>query len=260
MVYFDPQVSDLQSQDAQQDASQDRNDLAMPQEVAYSPDANQLMPQAKGSSPQSEIEQYIRQQAIARGMDPDIALKVASHEGLHAFDPSKPDLGGDEGSSFGPFQLHYAGMSKSMPHAGLGDEFTKATGLNASDPSTWKQQVDFSLDHAAQHGWGAWMGAKAAGVGEFDGINGAKSAGVSAYSPSPNALALPPGAASAMGGNAATPSPGNKFPPAPQSASGMLQNSQAKRLMALMFLKSAMNNVQLQRVDYDPWAVIGGKG
>lgn len=254
MVYFDPQVSDLQSQDVQQDASQDRNDLAMPQEVAYSPDSNALMPQTKASSPQGEIEQYIRQGAIARGMDPDIAVRVANHEGLQAFDPSKPDLGGDEGSSFGPFQLHYAGMSKSMPHAGLGDEFTQATGLRANDPSTWKQQVDFSLDHAAKNGWGAWMGAKAAGVGEFDGINGAKATGVSAYTPSSNALAL-----SAMGGNVATPSSSNRFPPAPQMASGVMQNSSAKRLMTLMYLKSALNNVQLQRVDYDPWAVIGGK-
>lgn len=117
------------------------------------------------------IEQYIRQAAFQRGMNPDIAARVAGHEGMNVFDPSKPDHGGDDGSSFGPFQLHYGGINPAMPHAGMGDDFTKATGLDARDPSTWQKQVDFSLDHAKQHGWGAWMGAKAAGVGPWDGIN-----------------------------------------------------------------------------------------
>ncbi|ARM14166.1 MULTISPECIES: hypothetical protein [Rhizobium] len=111
-----------------------------------------------------EVSDYIRQAAISRGIDPNIALRVAGHEGLNVFDPSKPDNGGDEGSSFGPFQLHYAGMSKSMPNSGLGNEFTNATGLHARDPSTWKQQVDFALDWARKHGWGPWMGAKAEGI------------------------------------------------------------------------------------------------
>ncbi|MBB4297231.1 hypothetical protein GGI55_001758 [Rhizobium leguminosarum] len=111
-----------------------------------------------------EVADYIRQASIARGMDPNIVLRGVGHEGLNVFDPSQPDHGGDEGSSFGPFQLHYAGMSKSMPNAGLGDEFTRATGLHASDPSTWKQQVDFALDWARKHGWGPWMGFKAEGI------------------------------------------------------------------------------------------------
>ncbi len=120
-----------------------------------------------------EISDYVRQAAIARGIDPEIALRVAGHEGLNVFDPSKPDGGGDEGSSFGPFQLHYAGMSKSMPNAGLGDEFTKATGLHARDPSTWKQQIDFSLDWARKNGWSPWMGAKAEGITGMMGIGAA---------------------------------------------------------------------------------------
>lgn len=90
---------------------------------------------------------------------------------MNVFDPSQPDHGGDGGSSFGPFQLHYGGINPAMPHAGMGDDFTKATGLDARDPSTWQKQVDFSLDHAKKHGWGNWMGAKAAGVAPWDGIN-----------------------------------------------------------------------------------------
>ena len=116
------------------------------------------------------IEAYIRDAAVRRGIDPETAVRVARAEALNVFDPNRPDLGGDDGSSFGVYQLHYAGLSRKMPNAGLGDEFTKATGLDARDPSTWKQQVDFSLDHAKRHGWGAWMGAKNTGIADWQGI------------------------------------------------------------------------------------------
>jgi hypothetical protein len=117
---------------------------------------------------------YIRDAATRRGIDPEVALRVAGAEALNVFDPNKPDLGGDDHSSFGMFQLHYGGLSRKMPNPGLGDEFTRATGLDARDPSTWRQQVDFSLDWAKRHGWGSWMGAKAAGVSDFAGISGAE--------------------------------------------------------------------------------------
>lgn len=119
-----------------------------------------------------EIAAYIRDAAIKRGINPDVALEVARREALNVFDPTKPDLGGDDRSSFGPFQLHYKGRSAKMPNAGLGDEFTAKTGLKADDPSTWKQQVDFSLDWAKTHGWGDWMGAAAAGITGMAGIDG----------------------------------------------------------------------------------------
>lgn len=120
-----------------------------------------------------EVLEYIRNAAQKRGWDPDVFEKVSRAEALNVFDPSKPDLGGDEGSSFGPFQLHYKGMSKSMPNAGMGDDFTAATGLHASDPSTWPRQVDFVMDHFAKGGsWSPWMGAKAAGITGRMGIPG----------------------------------------------------------------------------------------
>ena len=101
--------------------------------------------------------------AKARGIDPAVALKVWGHEGHAGYI-------GDEKSSFGPFQLHYGGISKSMPQAGMGDDFTKATGLDARDHSTIRQQVDFALNHVRRHGWGAWMGAKAEGIRGFQGV------------------------------------------------------------------------------------------
>jgi hypothetical protein len=106
------------------------------------------------------------------GIDEATFLKVLGHEALNVFSPDRPDQGGDGGSSFGPAQLHYAGMNRSMPRAGLGDEFTRQTKLDARDPSTYAQQLDFAAKWAAQHGWGDWMGAAAEGVTGMMGIGG----------------------------------------------------------------------------------------
>lgn len=104
------------------------------------------------------IEQYIRTAATDRGMDPDYAVGVYHGEGKSAYV-------GDDGSSFGPFQLHYGNIAPGGNSvSGLGDLFTKQTGLHASDPNTIKQQIDFSLDYAKQNGWDAWHGRPDAGA------------------------------------------------------------------------------------------------
>lgn len=124
----------------------------------------------------ADVRAYIEQRAQALGIDPQIAVRVAASEGMNVFDPRQADPGGDGGSSFGPFQLHYGGVNPAMPHGGLGDEFTKATGLDARDPSTWRQQVDFALQWAKSNGWRDWMGAKAVGITGMDGIGSAPAA------------------------------------------------------------------------------------
>jgi hypothetical protein len=106
-----------------------------------------------GTGTASEIEAYIRKAAVARGIDPDIAVKVWGSEGRAGYV-------GDKGSSFGPFQLHYGGIAPGMMQKGLGDEFTRRTGQDARDPATWRSQVDFSLDEARKSGWGQWYGWK----------------------------------------------------------------------------------------------------
>lgn len=127
----------------------------------------------KGMSSKGEVEAYIRQAAIARGIDPDVALRVAKSEGLNAYV-------GDRGSSFGPYQLHYGGLaSGGMAGKGLGDVFTKKTGLDARDPSTTRAQIDFALDWAKQNGWGPWHGWKGL---PFQGIGVATGAGAGASS------------------------------------------------------------------------------
>jgi len=124
-----------------------------------------------------EIAEYIRRAAAQRNIDPSTALAVARSEGLNA-DPneawqSRVVQNGRRERSYGPYQLYIDG--------GLGNQFMKDTGLDPRNASTWRQQVDYSLDHAAKNGWGAWYGARNTGIGNFDGINGAKAAGVSAY-------------------------------------------------------------------------------
>ena len=68
--------------------------------------------QTSGPLPgKNEVVAYIREAAIARGIDPDIAVKVAASEGLNA----NPDEawqshfiqpGGKRERSYGPFQLY----------------------------------------------------------------------------------------------------------------------------------------------------------
>jgi len=121
-------------------------------------------------SGRGEVEEYVRQAAVARGIDPDVAVRVFNAEsGLN------PAAVGDRGTSFGVPQLHYGG--------GLGDAFTAKTGKHASDPSTWKSQVDFALDQAARGGWGpwhAWKGAPFAGIGHGGGSHNSSSVSIGA--------------------------------------------------------------------------------
>jgi len=132
------------------------------------------------------VADYIRKAAQQRGIDPEIALKVAASEGLKSYT-------GDQGSSFGPFQLHYGGVAPGGNRvAGMGDDFTKATGLDARDPGTVNKQIDFSLDQAAKGGWRPWHGAKNTGIGKWQGINRQLAGSV----PTPDTVVAAPQAAS----------------------------------------------------------------
>lgn len=190
----------MQGQKGVQVASNDPN--FMPSFPQPSPDKGQT----------GDVAGYIAQRAQQMGIDPNVALRVAGHEGLKAFSPNAPDRGGDGGSSFGPFQLHYGGVNPSMPHGGMGDDFTAATGLDARDPATWKQQIDFSLQHAKQNGWGAWMGAKAEGITGFDGIGAPGRGGDNGGSSFLHSSVAGPGAPSNLGGGASGPGQAQMHP------------------------------------------------
>lgn len=121
----------------------------------------------------TEIETYIRAAAIARGIDPDIAVRVARSEG-GLIDPVRQSdvrKNGVRERSFGPFQLYMDG--------GLGNQALKQ-GIDPSNPAHWKAGVDFALDTAAKSGWGQWYGARNTGIGNYQGIGkNARPVGVS---------------------------------------------------------------------------------
>ena len=110
----------------------------------------------------AEVVAYIRQAAIARGIDPDVAVAAARSEGLRGFDPSSGHWSSgsnDSGTSFGPYQLHYASNIPGQRSAGLGDEFDRSTGLSGRDIHNWRAATDYALDTAARkHSWRDWHG------------------------------------------------------------------------------------------------------
>lgn len=122
----------------------------------------------QGDDPRG-LEGYIREAARKRGIDPDTAVAVAKSEGLRGFRSGVRRKDGSEEPSFGAFQLYTGG--------GLGNEFQKATGKNPADPANEKDTIDFALDHAAKHGWGAFHGAANTGIGRWAGIGQAAGAG-----------------------------------------------------------------------------------
>ena len=117
-----------------------------------------------------QMAEYIRQSALARGIDPNVALRIANSEGLRGSIPGVRNTPGDKGTSFGPFQLHYASRIPGLRNGGLGDAYTRATGHHASDPKHWQEQIDFALDQAREGGWGPWHGRYGARIGVWDGI------------------------------------------------------------------------------------------
>jgi hypothetical protein len=124
----------------------DTDTVAAPPNIAETP---------RGTMSDAEIEAYIRKAAIARGIDPEVAIKVWNSEGRYGVGPSKQSTvvkNGVREQSFGPFQLYMGG--------GLGNTFQKQTGLDPRDPTTFAQQIDFSLDEAKRGGWGPWYGWK----------------------------------------------------------------------------------------------------
>lgn len=118
-----------------------------------------------------EIEGFIRDAARRRGMNPDVAVKVAKAEG----GVDEPARVGKfpTGWSFWPFQLHYGGPGYEQfgTVAGMGNTFTKFTGWRPGDPAAWRDSVRYALNRAKAGGWKPWYGAAAVGVGEWEGID-----------------------------------------------------------------------------------------
>lgn len=112
----------------------------------------------------TDIAAYIKDAATARGIDPQIALRVAKSEGGFG-NPVQQSYAirkdGSRETSYGPFQLLIGG--------GLGDQALKA-GIDPRDPNQWKQGVDFALDQVRKGGWAPWYGAQKQGITGMMGV------------------------------------------------------------------------------------------
>jgi len=101
------------------------------------------------------LRAYTAKKAGELKLDPDFAVKVFGGESGF-----KPHAVGDDNSSFNVGQFHYGNVSKKYPNPGLGDQFTKDTGLDARDPKNAYAVIDYGLTHASKKGWNDWTVAK----------------------------------------------------------------------------------------------------
>lgn len=117
------------------------------------------------------LEAYIRAAAQKRGIDPNVAIRVARSEGGLNDPVRQSDVlkNGIREPSYGPFQLLVGGGNTGFP-AGLGNDFMRATGLDPRKPENAYAGIDYALDTAKRDGWGRWYGAKAIGLGNRAGI------------------------------------------------------------------------------------------
>lgn len=180
------------------------------------------------------VEEYIRYAAAQRGIDPDVAVRVARSEGglkdpfRHGEGPAprsqSPEFGARE-NSFGPFQLYISGNN-----AGLGD---RAVAAGIDPRKDWKGGIDYALDEVTKRGWGQWYGAKAAGITGMHGVGGNARALGATPSPyagmadGPKGQEVYPGPVmgSMIAGNSAPPPAPSEPPPAAQALASGKGNS-----------------------------------
>tara|TARA_B110000858_G_scaffold197574_1_gene259737 strand:- start:3927 stop:4802 length:876 start_codon:yes stop_codon:yes gene_type:complete len=116
------------------------------------------------------IERVVRTEAVARNIDPNVAVRIYRSEGYGAYQSQIPksgygSLGGLE-ASFGPFQLYTGG--------GMGNDYETRTGRELVNDNTVEgitNQIRFALDQAVVGGWGPWYGRLSAGIATNEGFN-----------------------------------------------------------------------------------------
>ena len=139
-----------------------------------------LAPAAPALPTNSEVDAYVAQAAKARGIDPDVAVRLWHAEGrsgnpAEAWRSKAILKDGQRENSYGPLQLNVKN--------GVGAQMIKDTGVDPSKVENWKPSVDYGLDHAKQAGWNDWMGAKAIGLAPRQGLPPVDGQGSSGISP-----------------------------------------------------------------------------
>lgn len=104
-------------------------------------------------------EAFIRTEAVKRGLDPDVMVKVAKSEGFDNFL-------GDNGTSGGAFQLHVTPGGRGNA---VGDQFARATGKSPLDPANEALTIQYALDDIRAHGLTPYHGAARVGLGPMAG-------------------------------------------------------------------------------------------
>jgi len=124
----------------------------------------------------TEIEAFIREASAARGINPDIAVRVCETEGGVTEPARLGDFSGPpwySGKSWWALQLHYGGNGYSAwgHTAGMGNGFTSLTGWAPGEPAAWRDAARYGLNRARASGWNAWYGAATVGITDFMGID-----------------------------------------------------------------------------------------
>jgi hypothetical protein len=175
------------SQDAQSSDAQDATPPSSAPDPASAPAGTPPPAGAQPSAPGGDLESYTRQKAASLGIDPDTAVRVANTEGGLG-DPTRQNMQG--APAYGPYQLYVGGPD----NPGLGDEALRQ-GIDPRNPAHVYRAIDFALENAAKNGWGAFQGAAANGIGNWEGIGKAPTG--AAPTPSGAATAQPAGMPSA---------------------------------------------------------------
>lgn len=153
---------------ARADSASDEIDLTPP-EAADQEHIKNIIPSYPKDLNKSAIEDIIRAEATKRKISADVAIKLFRAEGAGGYQSniksgSQKKVGGQE-ASYGPFQLYTGG--------GLGNEYEELTGRLLRYDNTLEgitKQIQFALDKAAEDGWSAWYGSKAAGIKPNEGL------------------------------------------------------------------------------------------
>ena len=228
--------------DAVNDVSPSVPSISSPQ------DAIDASPQKPLTGDLAATEAYIRESAKNRGIDPDIAVRVARSEGLApGVWQSRVKKNGMYEPSFGPFQM-LVGDGKNFPK-GLGNDFMEKTGLDPRDPKNVNAMIDFALDTAKRDGWRQWHGAKNTGIQRWAGINANQVASIDDTAPA----AKTPADASEQVPVAAVPDGFQQPDPLATSEKPTVKVAQAMSTLSPEKTSKAMTILN------DPWATPGQK-
>jgi hypothetical protein len=111
------------------------------------------------------IADYIFRRATELGVDPNMALGIASREGLNPRTIGSPTFGNADtrGYSFGPFQLFSGSRDpRRIAPGGMAYEFQQRFSAPPS-AENWREQVDFSLERMRDRGVRPWYAVRDAG-------------------------------------------------------------------------------------------------